>query len=70
MVIYRRKGKNYKPPPMPQNIAHDFFAYGLFFDGGSGNPKKILTYPPHHLERKNGLINSNEQEHHSYIQDS
>lgn len=44
-------GENSKiisPPYVPQNIAYDSFAYGLFFDGGSGNPTIILTYPPHH----------------------
>jgi hypothetical protein len=42
-------GENSKiisPPYVPQNIAHDFLTYGLFFDGGSGNPTIILTYPP------------------------
>ncbi len=47
MVISGGKLENYKPPPyVPQNIAYDFLAYGLFFDGGSGNPTIILTYPP------------------------
>jgi len=42
-------GENSKiisPPYVPQNIAYDFLAYGLFFDGGSGNPTIIVTYPP------------------------
>ena len=60
------------PPYVPQNIAHDYFTYGLFFDGGSGNPTIILTYPPTTLNSKgeNSLINNNEQVLHSYIQDS
>ncbi len=70
MVTEKEKAKIISPPPMPQNIAHDFLAYGLFFDGGGGNPKNILTYPPTTLKRKSGLISNNEQEHHSYILDS
>jgi len=60
------------PPYVSQNIAHDLFAYGLFFDGGSGNPTIILTYPPHQLNSKGeiSLINNNEQVLHSYILNS
>ena len=70
MVIYG--GKLFfltTPPYVPQNIAHDLFTYGLFFDGGSGNPTIILTYPPLQLYSKgeSSLINNNEQVLHSYI---
>ena len=44
--IWRKMKKLNTPPMLPKNTAHDSFAYGLFFDGGSGNPTIILTYPP------------------------
>lgn len=47
MVIYFRQAENIKPPPYkPQNIAHDFLTYGLFFDGGRREPKAIIIVPP------------------------
>ncbi len=46
MVTEKEKAKIISPPPMPQNIAHDFLAYGLFFDGGEREPNDYSNIPP------------------------
>ncbi len=52
MVTEKEKAKIISPPPMPQNIAHDFLAYGLFFDGGEREPNDYSNIPPPPARKK------------------